>query len=173
MQRKLFTFGTTGRPIYCWKVGISLELGARRGKLSLLGACVHMARKLTNIDVTSSVHMANDLAHSSTMSSSYPLSLHGDRRFGGSMEASPSRNLGHLSYTSDKHPKHFLESMCLLYKRHELCDVTLCVGSHRIPAHKVVLSACSPYFCAMFTGESSLSIKQRRIEIKWNTGQME
>mgnify|MGYP001798754439 CR=1 len=59
----------------------------------------------------------------------------------------------HLSHASEKHSKQFLESMCLLYKRHELCDVTLCVGSHRIPAHKVVLSACSPYFRAMFTGK--------------------
>lgn len=58
-----------------------------------------------------------------------------------------------LAYTSDKHPKRFLEDMWLLYKRHELCDVILCVGRHKIPAHKVVLSACSPYFRAMFTGE--------------------
>lgn len=107
-------------------------------------------RKNNHIDVTSSVHMVNDLA-SSTMLTYTGLDRNGFTRH--NMDSSPARSLGQLSYTSDKHPKHFLESMCLLYKRHELCDVTLCVGSHRIPAHKVVLSACSPYFCAMFTGK--------------------
>ncbi|KAG9510978.1 Kelch-like protein 20, partial [Fragariocoptes setiger] len=36
-----------------------------------------------------------------------------------------------------------------------LCDITLIVGKKEIPAHKVILSGCSPYFLAMFT--SSLS----------------
>ena len=106
-----------------------------------------------NIDVTASAQASNDLTSSSIgLHLPYSIML-GDRHsFTRAGESSPSRNSGHLSYTSDKHPRHFLESMCLLYKRHELCDVTICVGSHKIPAHKVVLSACSPYFCAMFTG---------------------
>lgn len=32
-----------------------------------------------------------------------------------------------------------------------LCDVTLVADNTEVPAHKVVLSACSPYFYAMFT----------------------
>ncbi|RWS03726.1 kelch-like protein diablo [Dinothrombium tinctorium] len=56
-------------------------------------------------------------------------------------------------YTSEKHPRHVLEALNLLRKRRELCDVVLIVGNRKILVHRVVLSACSPYFYAMFTGE--------------------
>ncbi|CAL1268262.1 unnamed protein product [Larinioides sclopetarius] len=74
---------------------------------------------------------------------------------------SPAR----LEYTSDKHPRHTLEAINLLRKHRELCDVVLIVGTRRIFAHRVILSACSPYFHAMFTGELAES-RQTEVTIR-------
>lgn len=73
--------------------------------------------------------------------------------------SSPAR----LSHTSDKHPRHTLEAINVLRKHRELCDVVLVVGERKIFAHRVILSACSPYFHAMFTGELAES---RQTEVK-------
>lgn len=35
-----------------------------------------------------------------------------------------------------------------------LCDVVIVAETVEMEAHRVVLAACSPYFCAMFTGTS-------------------
>ncbi|XP_045192713.1 kelch-like protein diablo [Mercenaria mercenaria] len=75
--------------------------------------------------------------------------------------SSPAR----LAYTSDKHPKHTLEAINVLRKHRELCDVVLIVGQRKIFAHRVILSACSPYFHAMFTGELAES-RQTEVTIR-------
>ncbi|XP_069055369.1 kelch-like protein 3 isoform X3 [Pleurodeles waltl] len=46
-----------------------------------------------------------------------------------------------------------------------LCDVVIVAEDVEIDAHRVVLAACSPYFCAMFTGDMSES-KAKKVEIK-------
>ena len=74
---------------------------------------------------------------------------------------SPAR----LPYTSDKHPRHTLEAINVLRKHRELCDVVLIVGQRKIFAHRVILSACSPYFHAMFTGELAES-RQTEVTIR-------
>uniref|UniRef100_A0A4W3H3E8 Kelch-like protein 20 n=1 Tax=Callorhinchus milii TaxID=7868 RepID=A0A4W3H3E8_CALMI len=53
----------------------------------------------------------------------------------------------------------------LLRKHRELCDVVLVVGAKKIYAHRVILSACSPYFRAMFTGELAES-RQTEVVIR-------
>lgn len=58
------------------------------------------------------------------------------------------------------HSKQLLSGLNQLRQRRELCDVELCVGNVQILAHRVVLSACSAYFDAMFTGNLSESQKQ-------------
>lgn len=74
------------------------------------------------------------------------------------------KELNQLVHLSSSHPKKLLDSLNILRCKQELCDVVLVVGSKRIFAHRVVLSACSPYFYAMFTGELQES-KQTEVVI--------
>ncbi|XP_071808405.1 kelch-like protein 3 [Asterias amurensis] len=48
-------------------------------------------------------------------------------------------------------------------KQNILCDVTLEAEGVELPAHRVVLAACSPYFSAMFTSQLSESRTQKII----------
>ncbi|XP_069911203.1 kelch-like protein 12 isoform X7 [Oryctolagus cuniculus] len=56
---------------------------------------------------------------------------------------------------TNTHAKSILNSMNALRKSSTLCDVTLRVEQKDFPAHRIVLAACSDYFCAMFTSELS------------------
>ncbi|KAL5018240.1 hypothetical protein ScPMuIL_003962 [Solemya velum] len=63
-----------------------------------------------------------------------------------------------------KHPHHTQKAFEVLNQMRKLdllCDVVLVVDSIDIPAHKVVLSSCSQYFYAMFTGDLSESKADR------------
>lgn len=42
-----------------------------------------------------------------------------------------------------------------LRKVNMLCDVMLKVEGQEFPVHRIVLAACSDYFCAMFTNQVS------------------
>lgn len=100
------------------------------------------------------------------------------------LDSSPAR----LSHISEKHPKITLAELNVLRRHRELCDVVLnvsflfsiacilkenlinvfCnfkVGGRKIFAHRVILSACSPYFRAMFTGELEES-RQTEVTIR-------
>ena len=53
---------------------------------------------------------------------------------------------------TDSHAKSILTTMNNLRKMDKLCDVNLKVQDRMFSAHRIVLSACSDYFFAMFTG---------------------
>ncbi len=78
-------------------------------------------------------------------------------------DCSPTRPK--LTKISERHPKMLLEQISVLRKTNELCDVVLNVGASKIRAHKIILSASSPYFRAMFCSELAES-KQQEITIK-------
>ncbi|CAF0862241.1 unnamed protein product [Didymodactylos carnosus] len=62
-------------------------------------------------------------------------------------------SLNKLLIELNTHAKLVLANLNTLRKQKELCDVLLIIGQSKIPAHRAVLSACSPYFKAMFTSE--------------------
>ncbi|XP_035676613.1 kelch-like protein 6 isoform X1 [Branchiostoma floridae] len=55
----------------------------------------------------------------------------------------------------------FFEELRSMRSEGLLVDVTLCVEGKEIPCHRVVLSACSNYFQAMFSGNHSESKKDK------------
>ncbi|XP_066259853.1 ring canal kelch homolog [Euwallacea similis] len=76
----------------------------------------------------------------------------------------------HLSYRERRpyknplHTQKAFEIMNCMRKQKLLCDVTLVANANDIPAHKMVLAACSPYFYAMFS--SFEESRQDRIVIQ-------
>ena len=84
-----------------------------------------------------------------------PAKRGGSRR--GSVNDTPASRLEaaiveQVSLKLENHSQRMLEKMAALREKdHRLCDVVLKVGTREIYAHRVVLSACSSYFCAMFT----------------------
>lgn len=60
--------------------------------------------------------------------------------------------LGDMTFFMSNYAKEALKMMFMMRSHHMLTDVTLQIEQETFHAHKVVLSAASPYFKAMFTG---------------------
>ncbi|XP_055524636.1 kelch-like ECH-associated protein 1B isoform X2 [Wyeomyia smithii] len=60
--------------------------------------------------------------------------------------------LGDMTFYMSNYAKEVLKMMFMMRSHHMLTDVTLQVEKETFYAHKIVLSAASPYFKAMFTG---------------------
>ena len=56
-------------------------------------------------------------------------------------------------YRSINHAERMMRKMESYMSKRQLCDVTLLAGHRQIPAHRIVLSAASDYFSAMFTND--------------------
>lgn len=57
------------------------------------------------------------------------------------------------AFHSMNHAERMMKKMEEYVRKHSLCDVVLIAGQRRIPAHRLVLSAASDYFAAMFTSD--------------------
>lgn len=55
-------------------------------------------------------------------------------------------------YRNTAHPQKLMEGANSMRAAGLLCDIVLVAEHVEIPAHKMVLASCSPYFYAMFTG---------------------
>ncbi|XP_075337948.1 kelch-like protein 3 isoform X2 [Odontesthes bonariensis] len=77
---------------------------------------------------------------------------------------------GGMHTFNQTHMRKAFQLMNDLRSKKMLCDVQLVAGSVEVPAHRVVLASCSPYFCAMFTGDMSES-KAQQVEIREVDGQ--
>ncbi|GCC23925.1 hypothetical protein chiPu_0002323 [Chiloscyllium punctatum] len=74
---------------------------------------------------------------------SHPLMPHSD------LEAGSSEEL----FQAVNHAEQTFCKMEIYLKQQQLCDVILIAGNRKIPAHRLVLSAVSDYFAAMFTSD--------------------
>lgn len=93
--------------------------------------------------------MFNEMPYSQRFSVFIPLDSCGSLR---SLRDSQS-NMAPKDIMTNSHAKSILNAMNSLRKSNTLCDITLRVENTDFPAHRIVLAACSDYFCAMFTSE--------------------
>uniref|UniRef100_A0A182VWY7 BTB domain-containing protein n=1 Tax=Anopheles minimus TaxID=112268 RepID=A0A182VWY7_9DIPT len=71
---------------------------------------------------------------------------------GAGAAATAKEDLGDMAFYMPNYSREVLKMMFMMRSHHMLTDVTLEVEQETFHAHKVVLSAASPYFKAMFTG---------------------
>ncbi|KAJ1199180.1 hypothetical protein NDU88_003018 [Pleurodeles waltl] len=68
-------------------------------------------------------------------------------------------------FQSTNHAEQTFRKMENYLQQKQLCDVLLIAGDHKIPAHRLVLSAVSDYFAAMFTNDVR-EAKQEEIKME-------
>ncbi|GCC16692.1 hypothetical protein chiPu_0020373, partial [Chiloscyllium punctatum] len=68
-------------------------------------------------------------------------------------------------FQSMNHAEQTFRKMENYLQHKQLCDVLLIAGDHKIPAHRLVLSAVSDYFAAMFTNDVR-EAKQEEIKME-------
>lgn len=74
-------------------------------------------------------------------------------------------NKPYYLHVSDKYPRSLINTLDSIRKSEQLCDVSIKVGKNIFKAHKLILSACCPYFRAMFTQEMAES-RQNEVTIQ-------
>ena len=60
-----------------------------------------------------------------------------------------------IHYTSPNHADDLIGSINNLRQQQNLCDVIIYLGDLTLPAHRLVLTACSPYFSNLFSSRGT------------------
>ncbi|XP_056142063.1 kelch-like protein 4 isoform X2 [Lampris incognitus] len=76
-----------------------------------------------------------------------------------------STNCSDEFFQATNHAEQTFRKMETYLQHKQLCDVLLIAGDHKIPAHRLVLSAVSDYFAAMFTNDVR-EAKQEEIKME-------
>ncbi|XP_061643392.1 kelch-like protein 4 isoform X1 [Phyllopteryx taeniolatus] len=76
-----------------------------------------------------------------------------------------STNSSDEFFQATNHAEQTFRKMESYLQHKQLCDVLLIAGDHKIPAHRLVLSAVSDYFAAMFTSDVR-EAKQEEIKME-------
>ncbi|XP_065127782.2 kelch-like protein 4 isoform X1 [Paramisgurnus dabryanus] len=76
-----------------------------------------------------------------------------------------SSNCSDEFFQATNHAEQTFRKMETYLQHKQLCDVLLIAGDHKIPAHRIVLSAVSDYFAAMFTNDVR-EAKQEEIKME-------
>jgi len=66
-----------------------------------------------------------------------------------------------LRFVDSTHPKHLLAGLNAMRQSRQFCDVILCVDDQEFPTHRIILSAFSAYFRAMFGTEMAEKSRER------------
>ena len=90
----------------------------------------------------------------------------GDEGDGANPDFPRDQDCALMTFTAQGHSSRLLSRIASLRREdHQLCDVILDLGPKKIYAHRVVLSACSNYFYAMFT---NTMLESRQETISFN-----
>lgn len=84
-----------------------------------------------------------------------------DEVTGNGLPATPTPAAAHgganVNFRWDDYPLQVVSSFKNLKEEEDFVDVTLACNSHQFTAHKVVLSACSPYFRQLLKVSDSIA----------------
>ncbi|XP_076877818.1 kelch-like protein 4 isoform X2 [Brachyhypopomus gauderio] len=102
-------------------------------------------------------HMKNDSEEHPDEKSTDRLNMSSNSRM--------SSNCSDEFFQATNHAEQTFRKIETYLQHKQLCDVLLIAGDHKIPAHRLVLSAVSDYFAAMFTNDVR-EAKQEEIKLE-------
>ncbi|XP_067375116.1 kelch-like protein 4 isoform X2 [Channa argus] len=108
---------------------------------------------------------SNTLQEDVKSSTEEPVEVEAKERLALSTFSRMNTNSSDEFFQATNHAEQTFRKMETYLQHKQLCDVLLIAGDHKIPAHRLVLSAVSDYFAAMFTSDVR-EAKQEEIKME-------